>query len=85
MIEDGKNYGDFLLDTIEGAKDQFAADELKTLKAGAQQVKEIEDKLMAPGEGVPRMWQHARRGEERRCFDRRHDQRRERGDEVPQL
>ena len=32
MIEDGKNYGDFLLDTIEGAKDQFAADELKTLK-----------------------------------------------------
>ena len=23
MIEDGKNYGDFLLDTIEGAKDQF--------------------------------------------------------------
>lgn len=62
MIEDGKNYGDFLLDTIEGAKDQFTADELKTLKAGAQQVKEIEDKLMAlekefpgcgstPGEG----------------------------------
>ena len=47
MIEDGKNYGDFLLDTIEGAKDQFTADELKTLKAGAQQVKEIEDKLMA--------------------------------------
>ena len=51
-----------MLDTIEGAKDQFAADELKTLKAGAQQVKEIEDKLMAlekefpgcgstPGEG----------------------------------
>ena len=47
MIEDGKNYGDFLLDTIEGAKDQFTADELKTLKAGAQQVKEIEEKLMA--------------------------------------
>ena len=23
MQEDGKNYGDFLLDTIEGAKDQF--------------------------------------------------------------
>ena len=47
MIEDGKNYGDFLLGTIEGAKDQFTADELKTLKAGAQQVKEIEEKLMA--------------------------------------
>ena len=62
MIEDGKNYGDFLLDTIESAKDQFTADEFKTLKAGAQQVKEIEEKLTAlekefpgcgstPGEG----------------------------------
>lgn len=47
MIEDGSNYGDFLLKTIDGAKDEFTADELKTLKAGAQQVKEIEDKLMA--------------------------------------
>ena len=45
MIEDGSNYGDFLLKTIDGAKDEFAADELKTLKAGAQQIKEIEDKL----------------------------------------
>ena len=26
MIEDGKNYGDFLLDTIESAKDKFTAD-----------------------------------------------------------
>ena len=47
MIEDGKNYGDFLLDTIESAKDQFTADEFKALKAGAQQVKEIEEKLTA--------------------------------------
>lgn len=45
MIEDGKNYGDFLLDTIESAKDKFTADELKTLKAGAEQIKEIEGKL----------------------------------------
>ena len=45
MIEDGTNYGDFLLATIESAKDGFSADELKTLKAGAQQIKEIEDKL----------------------------------------
>ena len=45
MIEDGGNYGDFLLKTIDGAKDEFTADELKTLKAGAQQIKEIEDKL----------------------------------------
>ena len=35
MIEDGSNYGDLLLATIEGAK----------LKEGAQQIKEIEDKL----------------------------------------
>ncbi len=45
MIEDGSNYGDFLLKTIDGAEDEFTADELKTLKAGAQQIKEIEDKL----------------------------------------
>ena len=45
MIEDGSNYGDFLLKTIEGAKDEFTADEYETLKAGAQQIKEIEAKL----------------------------------------
>ena len=32
MIEDGKNYGEFLLDTIESAKDQFTAEELKLLQ-----------------------------------------------------
>ena len=32
MIEDGGNYGDFLLKTIESAKDQFSADELKLLR-----------------------------------------------------
>ncbi len=46
MIEDGKNYGDFLLDTIEGAKDQFTAEELETLRAGAKQIQKIEKKLM---------------------------------------
>lgn len=45
MIEDGSNYGDFLLKTIEGAKDEFTSDEYETLKAGAQQIKEIEAKL----------------------------------------
>lgn len=45
MIEDDTNYGDFLLSTIEGAKDSFTAEELKTLKAGAEQIKEIENKL----------------------------------------
>ena len=45
MIEDGSNYGDFLLATIEGSKDKFTATELKTLEEGAQQIKEIENKL----------------------------------------
>ena len=45
MIEDGGNYGDFLLKTIDGAKGQFNTDELKLLKAGAEQIREIEGKL----------------------------------------
>ena len=45
MIEDGGNYGDFLLKTIEGIKEQFTADELKILKDGAEQICEIEGKL----------------------------------------
>ena len=47
MIEDGSNYGDFLLATFEGAKDKFTAQELETLKTGAEQIKQIEDKLAA--------------------------------------
>ena len=45
MIEDGGNYGDFLLTTIESSKDQFTDDELKLLKDGAEQIREIEGKL----------------------------------------
>ena len=45
MIEDGGNYGDFLLKTIEGAKDQFKSDELKVLNEGAELIREIEGKL----------------------------------------
>lgn len=45
MIEDGGNYGDFLLTTIESSKDQFTDDELKLLKDGAEQIRKIEDKL----------------------------------------
>ena len=45
MQEDGKNYGDFLLKTIDGIKDQFSADELKLLNKGAEEIKEIEGKL----------------------------------------
>ena len=37
MQEDGKNYGEFLLDTIEGSKDQFTEDELKLLKEAAEE------------------------------------------------
>ena len=35
MLEDGKNYGEFLLKTIEAAKDQFTEEELKTLQSEA--------------------------------------------------
>ena len=45
MIEGGGNYGDFLLTTIENSKDQFTDDELKLLKDGAEQIREIEGKL----------------------------------------
>ena len=45
MIEDGKNYGDFLLDTIEGAKDQFTDEEYEMLKESATKISNIENKL----------------------------------------
>ena len=47
MQEDGKNYGDFLLDTIESAKDKFTADELKILRQGGEKIREIERTLAA--------------------------------------
>ena len=45
MQEDGKNYGDFLLDTIVSAKDQFSDEEYALLKKSAQEISEIENKL----------------------------------------
>ena len=45
MQEDGKNYGDFLLDTIEGAKDQFTDKEYEWLKESATEISNIENKL----------------------------------------
>ena len=45
MLFRSKNYGDFLLKTIDGIKDQFSADELKLLNKGAEEIKEIEGKL----------------------------------------
>ena len=47
MQEDGKNYGDFLLDTIEGAKDQFTDEELTLLKDAASKISDIENELTA--------------------------------------
>ena len=45
MQEDGKNYGNFLLSTIESAKDQFTVDELKLLQGEAEKIRDIENKL----------------------------------------
>ena len=45
MQEDGKNYGDFLLGTIEGAKDQFTDEEYEMLKESATEISNIENKL----------------------------------------
>ena len=38
MVEDGKNYGEFLLDTIESAKDQFTDKEYEMLKESATEI-----------------------------------------------
>ena len=45
MLENGKNYGDFLLDTIEKVKDQFSNEEYELLKTAAEKISEIENKL----------------------------------------
>lgn len=53
MVEDGKNYGDFLLDIIEAAKDQFTADELTLLREAAKEISDIENKLTMLEEKYP--------------------------------
>ena len=45
MVEDGKNYGEFLLDTIESAKDQFTDEEYEMLKESATEISNSENKL----------------------------------------
>lgn len=57
MVEDGKNYGDFLLDTIEAIKDQFTAEEYEMLKASATKISDIEKKLTALEEEYPEVAQ----------------------------
>ena len=53
MMEDGKNYGDFLLKTIENAKDQFTDEEYELLKEKATEISNIENKLAALEEKFP--------------------------------
>ena len=63
MQEDGKNYGEFLLDIIESAKDQFTADELKLLQGEAEKIRDIEDKLTMLEEKYPDIAQESTDGD----------------------
>ena len=62
LQEDGKNYGDFLLDTIESAKDKFTADELKLLQGEAEKIREIENKLTMIEKKYPEAAQQSKDG-----------------------
>ena len=53
MMGDGSNYGDFLLKTIENAKDKFDKKELALLTEGATEIKGLEDKMAALVEKFP--------------------------------
>ena len=53
MMEDGKNYGEFLLSTIEASKEQFTDEEYELLKEKATEIKNIEDRLAALEEKFP--------------------------------
>ena len=55
MIEDGKNYGQFLLDTIEDAKDQFTEEELQVLREGGEKIRDLEDQLTKLEEKFPEL------------------------------
>ena len=57
MMEDGKNYGDFLLETIDAAKDQFSSDELKLLQGEAEKIRDIGNELAALEEKYPEIMQ----------------------------
>ena len=62
MIEDGKNYGDFLLDTVEAAKEQFTDKEYEWLKESATEISNIENKLTALEEKYPEIVDDAMNG-----------------------
>ena len=63
MQEDGKNYGDFLLDTIEGAKDQFTDEECEWLKESATEISNIENKLTELENKYPEIMQESTDGD----------------------
>lgn len=63
MIEDGKNYGDFLLDTVEAAKEQFTDKEYEWLKESATEISNIENKLTELEEKYPEIMQQSMDGD----------------------
>ena len=63
MQEDGKNYGDFLLDTIEAAKEQFTDKEYEWLKESATEISNIENKLTELEEKYPEIMQKSMDGD----------------------
>lgn len=52
-LDEGADYGDYLLKAIDGAKEQFTADELARLNAASEKIKQIEGKLSALEEQYP--------------------------------
>lgn len=63
MLEDGKNYGDFLLDTVETAKEQFTDKEYEWLKESATEISNIENKLTELEEKYPEVMQYSLDGD----------------------
>ena len=63
MQEDGKNYGDFLLDTVEAAKEQFTDKEYAWLKESATEISNIENKLTELEEKYPEIMQKSMNGD----------------------
>ena len=62
MIEDGKNYGDFLLDTVEAAKEQFTDKEYEWLKESTTEISNIENKLTELEKKYPEIMQKSMDG-----------------------
>ena len=59
MQEDGKNYGDFLMDTVEAAKEQFTDKEYAWLKESATEISNIENKLTELENKYPEIMQES--------------------------